>query len=583
MWPEAGICTERNLYANFDGQIAMSMSAREYVFTPPARIIFDGWFNLFNLEKWNREAELKTLFLTLEGEGQFELRINLAPKSRSWDRVVNEVITLTPGEPLSVDVSHALGAPFVGGLVFFELRTLGEEQSRLRMADWQTADAPQRVPELTIAVTTFKREDEVARTVARFAEYRTTSAIGDHLNMIVTDNGQSVEMDPPDGVRLVPNANLGGAGGFTRGMLEAKAAGASHCLFMDDDASIHMDSLERTWAFLAYAKDPNTAISGAMISEQHRWAIWENGARFNSFCRPMFGGTDLRDPNQARDMEHEATAPVPDDFYGGWWYFAFPIAEAKHLAYPFFVRGDDVSFSLANDFNILTLNGVVSFQESFTEKQSPQTWYLDLRSHMLHHLCLEKMEIGAKGVLKIPLAFFLRNMPRMHYNTLSAINLAFEDVMQGPDFFEKNADMAQRRSDIKALTTDEVWEDMRGANLPPVREEPPRRRTRTIMKVLGNGLLLPGFSRFGKRITVLAEHRDHIGYCWGASEMNIMNAEQTKFYRVQHSKGAALREGLRFMRNAVTFLKRYEDLKASYQNKYAGMTSEDFWNKKFGK
>jgi len=31
----------------------------------------------------------------------------------------------------------------------------------------------------------------------------------------------------------------------------------------------------------------------------------------------------------------------------------------------------------------------VSFQEDFSEKESPQTLYLDLRNHLIHHLVVD--------------------------------------------------------------------------------------------------------------------------------------------------------------------------------------------------
>ncbi len=334
---------------------------------------------------------------------------------------------------------------------------------------------------------------------------------------------------------------------------------------------------------LAYATDPKTAIAGAMISEQHRWAIWENGALFHSRCQPLHMGTDLRNLSEMIEMENQATRPVPDTFYGGWWYFAFPLAQAEHLAFPFFVRGDDVSFSLANDFNILTLNGVVSFQESFTEKESPQTWYLDLRSHMAHHLSLPQLDVGPRGVLKIALWFFLRNLPRMHYDTLAAINLAMEDVMQGPAFFDENADMASRRGDLKALTQQEAWQPLTPqVALPATRSKPPNAAYRFLMKLSLNGLLIPGFSRLGRRITVEAKNRGKIGMVWGASEITILNAAQDKYYTVRHSKRAAWQQTRRLLRNARQFLKAYDGLVQVYRNEYPHYTSETYWQAKLG-
>ena len=124
----------------------------------------------------------------------------------------------------------------------------------------------------------------------------------------------------PEGVIVQPNENLGGAGGFTRGFLEAEARGATHCLFMDDDAATHMESLERSWVFLSYARDSRkTALAGAMINASHRWAIWENGARFFGHCSPQHMGVDLREiANEIAQMEWEVAGPAPRrGFMGG--------------------------------------------------------------------------------------------------------------------------------------------------------------------------------------------------------------------------------------------------------------------------
>ena len=576
MWPEPGICTERDLYVRTDGPAAVSVPQRQIRFIPSGRAAFSTWFNLFNGEKWQRECGLSTLSLLLEGEGEFELSVFLAPSDKSWDRVISDIVTFPKDGQLRLDLSHLLQAPYDPGLLFFDLQALSAGQ--LQGARWQTADAPRRQPDLALAVTTFKREAEVARTVERFCAFREASWMKDHVQLIVTDNGQSLDLPARDGVAVIENENLGGAGGFTCGLLESRARGASHCLFMDDDASIHMESLERTYQFLAYARDPATAVAGAMISEQHRWAIWENGALFHGRCQPLHMGTDLRDIHAMAKMENEASRPVPSNFYGGWWYFAFPLEQAEHLAFPFFVRGDDVSFSLANDFNIVTLNGVVSFQESFTEKESPQTWYLDLRSHMAHHLSLPALDVGQRGVLKIALWFFLRNLPRMHYDTLAAINLAVEDVMQGPQFFDANADMAARRADLKALTKDEAWQVLEADTpLAPLRKKPPSWGLRLLMKLSLNGHLLPFYARLGRKITVQAHNRGHVGFVWGAAEITYLNVSRDKFYTVRHSKRAAWRQLWRLVGNARAFLASYEQLAAQYRDGYAQLTGEDYW------
>lgn len=581
IWPEQGICTERDLYVRLAGPAGLSAAGGMIHFAVDSRAEFNTWFNLFNIGKWNRNCALSSLALLLEGAGQFEVSVFLALPNYSWERLANEVITLTATRPARLDLSHALDLDLDEGVLFFELKALS--RGKLTGAQWQTADAPRRVPQLMLSITTYRREAAVQRTVRRFERHIATSPLAEHIHLTVVDNGQSVSIPESPHVTVIPNENLGGAGGFSRGLLAARDRGASHCLFMDDDASIHMDSLDRTWWFLAYATDPATAVAGAMINASHRWAIWENGAIFDTRCIPLYMGTDLRDPGQSFAMEYATTGPAPDKFYGGWWYFAFPVDKVEHQPFPFFVRGDDVSFSLVHDFNIVTLNGVVSFQDSFTDKESPLTWYLDLRSHMAHHLSLPEMEIGRLRTLKIAVWFFLRNLPRMHYETLSAINLALEDVIRGPEFFDANADMAQRRADIKALMHDEVWQ-------PAPREYPkniwrinPRNRwTRRFMMLTLNGHLLPFYALFGNQVVLEAQDRGHLGWVWGASRIRYLSANKRQWYTVRHSKRKFLRESLRMTRNSLRFLFGYGDLRRRWQEGYEALTAEGYWRRKLG-
>ncbi|MGC9371138.1 MAG: glycosyltransferase family 2 protein [Paracoccaceae bacterium] len=581
IWPEQGICTERDLYVRLSGPAGWSAADRSVHFATGGRAEFNTWFNLFNIGKWVQHCGLEDIHLALRGQGRFELTVTLALQDRSWERLVNEMVELDPVAPLRIDLSQAHEYDREG-VLFFELRALDE--GRLAEAAWQTRQAPRRQPELALSITTFRREAAVQRTVARFEDYIAASPLREHMRLIVVDNGQSVEIADSPHVTVIPNENLGGAGGFARGLLAARDGGASHCLFMDDDASIHMASLDRTWQFLAYASDPGTAVAASMINATHRWAIWESGALFNTRCMPLHMGTDLRDPGDFFEMEYETTARAPDNFYGGWWFFAFPLDRVRHLPFPFFVRGDDVSFSLVHDFNIVTLNGVVSFQDSFTDKESPQTWYLDMRSHMAHHLSLPMLHNGAAGTYRIAVWFFLRNIIRMHYDTLAAVNLAVEDVMRGPGFFAEHADMAKRRGDIKALTRDEAWEPReKRRDLPRDRMlfNPDRWLPRLLMKVSVNGHLLPFFSLYGNRITLKAEDRGKVRKVWGAAQITYLDATQRKSYTVTHSKAKALVQGLRLLRNGLRFALRYKALRAEWQQGYEELTASDgFWREK---
>lgn len=579
LWPEAGFSSERDLYLRLEGPAFWTDDTNEVSFGPAGELRFDTAFNLFNLGKWRRSCALDQIGLRLHGAGRFELAVFQALPGRSWERLVNRIVTLEPGLPL--DLALAPVEDPLGSVLWFTLKAL--DAGRFSGADWITPQQPLRQPDLVITVTTFRREAAVRASVARFEDFMRETPLAPHLHMVVVDNGQSAEIPASAHVTPVPNENLGGAGGFARGLLEAEARGASHCLFMDDDASVHMAALERTWMFLAYATDPATAVAAGLLSARHRWAMWENGALFDRVCRPQFMGTDLRDIFQTVEMEMESTPRNAPNFYGGWWFFAFPLASAQYRPFPFFVRGDDVSFSLANTFDIVTLPGVVSSQEAdFSDKESPLTVYLDLRSHLVHHLSLPSMEIGRRGLVKLLAFFFLRSLIQMHYETIAAQSLAVQDVMRGPDFFAANADMAQRRADLAALRKVEAWHAPEGPlPAPRKRLNPENPLVRLAMKATLNGHLLPFFGLFGNRLVLKTGERGAIRRVWGAAAVTCRN-DAGQIYTVRHSKLAALRATGVFLRDLLRLMLRYPALRAEWRQGYERLASTGFWRGRLG-
>jgi hypothetical protein len=316
-----------------------------------------------------------------------------------------------------------------------------------------------------------------------------------------------------------------------------------------------------------------------MIATAQKSTMWEYGAWFDGSCRPMYSGTDLRKRYAVRKMEHGSAETRPDTLYGGWWFFAFPLAAVQHLPFPFFVRGDDISFSLMNHFRIYTLNGVVSFQDDFTEKESPLTLYLDLRNHLVQHLVTPALGRGGFGTARIALYFVLRSLIRLHYQTADAQLLAWEDVMQGPQFFVDNIDMAERRATIARMSAGEFWQE-RSAFDP---EEDPRLTSlsqnwrRRIALITLNGHLLPFSSRFWGRIVVRIGRRSaaHAAFC--ASDITFINSDGTKAYRVRQSKRQFFARCLRMIGMTVRYMRLHKRLKQEYRGAYGDLTSRAFW------
>lgn len=76
---------------------------------------------------------------------------------------------------------------------------------------------------------------------------------------------------------VVEQGNFGGAGGFTRGLLEARGVpGATHALLMGDDVAAEPEALRRAAALFAIAL-PRHALGGHMLDMLRPTHLYEAG------------------------------------------------------------------------------------------------------------------------------------------------------------------------------------------------------------------------------------------------------------------------------------------------------------------
>lgn len=578
-FPEKGLCLEPHLYAHAHGNVAQDCDLDAYWIAQDAVAKFDTYFNALSIAKWHNACNLQGLWLGLIGSGKAEVTVLHALSDGYHAVLAVSVVNLSSTHEVRLDLSH-YSDNAATGLIFFEIRAIAPDV-RLKAARYITRGLLNPNQRLAVVITTFHREAQVQATARRIADFLDRSEVGAQMNCLIIDNGDSAQIDPHPKIRRLANANLGGAGGFSRGLLEAEAQGFSHVVFMDDDATIPMEALHRTYVFLALAKDSRAAVAGSLITTNQRALMAENGAVFHRTCQPQFRGTDLRHFEALFHMEQKSALIRPTRLYGGWWFFAFPVAHVRHYPFPFFVRGDDVSFSLANDFAITTLTGVVAFAEDFTDKETPLNWYLDLRSHLVHHLALGHLAISRFALVAIALAFVRRNIVKFQYETVQAVLLAWADVLKGPEFFADAPDAATARAAIKALVKTEVWQPIAKFDL----EEREgflghdRAARRKFYPWSLNGHFMPFFGKWGAKRIIFAGQRGKTDAVWGAARVIFLNGAGDQAYTTcrDNKKAAWL-----LMRALVLSLRTFwghNTLRARYRARYAQITTPAFWRR----
>ena len=351
---------------------------------------------------------------------------------------------------------------------------------------------------------------------------------------------------------------------------------------MDDDASCEASSIFRSMSFIRHALDPKASLSGAMLFENIQFQQWENGAWFDGGCHPLKHGFDLRDAERLVENESETDKRI----YGAWWFFFFPVAEAKNYSLPFFVRGDDIDFSYSNDFKVISLNGVSCWQQDFKTKENAMTVYLFIRSHIVHHLTIPELNCSPMKILKMLWKHFSAYNNSYLYGTAACLNMAIKHVLEGPSFWEKNMVPVEILKKIKELSACEQ-------SVPYTLEEKEQltladKNIKTklfpafLRKISLNGHLLP-------RCFIRHTPKDMV-YKWMMPNKNRVYLRDTITIidEITLKKTILKRKQILFFKNLFCFTKTsllmcvsYKKLKNIYKSSMKHQRSSVFWKQQF--
>ena len=573
--PDTAINSEQDLFFHRRGLAGYDHNSDNFYALPRAEIRFDSYFNAFPAYAFDLQPSNR-LEVHIQAQGKCIFELILARPNKSWQNLVHTILD-ADGTLKIIEVPQVP----LEGLIY--ARFVAVDDLTIKSIDYVVTGPVRNKVKMTGVITTFKRNDAVQKTSQRLEDYFTANPdLRDDFNLLVIDNGGETDSVGFAQGQVVKNSNYGGAGGFTRGLLETVKDGTStHVLFMDDDAVFFPETLRRTMAILRYGADPALAISGSMITESHKWRMWEASAIFNQRCRPIHNGRDLR---KFDEVVASSQIGKNKNRYGGWWYFCFPLAATKTWPFPFFVRGDDICFSLANNFNILNVPGVASHQEDFFAKQSPMTVYLDMRYHLVAHLMFERLELSKVGLKKMMQGYFNRFNDAYHYESAEALLIAMEDVLRGERFWEDNLDLAQRRAELSALTVNErLVTPLEFASNETASHSPKRNRGkwRTLLRKLSfNGHLLPERYFYSKAVLFPLDVRADPRDSFRRRRTVTFDPGTRTGYICQIDKARYFANRRRFKAVMKRLLTDYDAHKNEYRKNGQTMTTRDAWEKR---
>lgn len=548
---------------------------KKIIFKDNGRVSFDTYFNSVSVGVWKYNCpSIENLSLKLYGNGKFVLRFGLHRIGHAHKWLSDHIIELVDEIPSLIDVQAWKNLE--GGMLYFHLEAIGNAE--LKNGAWVTHVEPSRDVKLGIVITHFNRKKYVLPAIERIrTELLNDFIYAQKIELVVVDNSENITEDEALGVTVLPNKNLGGAGGFTRGLLHLKDHAFTHCLFMDDDASCEIESLKRAYNLLQYASDEKLAVAGALLREIEPNRLFEKGALFKEYCIPLKSEMDM---TVIADLLYaELIDRTPD--YGGWWFFAFKIDKISELAFPFFVRGDDSRFSMMNQFHIITQNGIACWGDDFALKSGVIPSYLDARYHILHTMNIRNSNF--RTIKKIAYHFVVKQLFSYNYASARAGRMALQHVMKGPQFFEEHMDMVGIRKEISEFASCEKMIPIERRFWSIDYGKPRESRLKMIFRKISlNGFLIPFV--FFKKNTLF----QHKGFVANLKEIFLYKTVIYEYepssngyvglgYEAVHDKMLFFKEYWLYLKTMWKFKRNYQKLQQEYKKAFPEMTSENFW------
>lgn len=559
------------------------------------RWCFDTYFNAFDCEGWSRYSRVECVSLSLRCEHPCRVRLwhldlDKAEPAHTVQELMEEVSCQ------AVDEVQVIG-PFqlpASGIFAFEVMTdAAYNVCPITKAAWITPQEIKQTPvEIGIGICTFKREAYVQRNLKRLREelLEDSEALGyGHIRVCVSDNGRTLTpVDAEDAqIRILPNKNLGGVGGFTRTMMEHMHSDVmpTHILLMDDDAVIFPASVERTWSLLSVIKPEyrSHVICGSLFREDLPGIQTESGARWHRGDVESLGANiDMTDVanviSESREREIE---------YSGWWYSCIPVSQilTSGLPLPLFIHRDDIEFGL-RAAGFIRLSGICVRHEAFDNKMPGTMEYYDIRNlgivNAMHYEDYSVREFDKQLLIMV-----LSNLVKFRYRYAMMNLKGAADFLKGAEAFLKKDGEAYHLSlkpfNYEMLSDEETRQlvkkyqakDFRTEAFKAKQQAGRMKRIRSLLTL--NGTFFPAADRkpvvtvpwpelsslYKKRCVIYVDNNEHACI-------------------VKKSPMAAIRVCVKTLRMLWLSGKYFDKACASWRAYKTLMTSEDYWKQILG-
>ena len=400
---------------------------------PGVPVRFDTYFNAFFYGAYTEYTRVKRVRVRTRTTGTLQIKLFSVDKRGRETLLTEQAVS---GNRTAAELpEYALADLSPNGALFLEV-TAHSAPAWLH-SGWYEAEADCRPVRIAAVICTYHREEYVYRNLRNVRKKiweNPDCPARDDIDILVIDNGKSIQTEDHAHIYVFPNKNCGGSGGFTRGMLEAYRRGQyTHVLLMDDDISFEPEVLVRTVQFLKAARPTERplCIGGQMLLENRPAVQFEAGSSYlNGRLSPNGHGADLSGREALLANSHS-----PSVQYNAWWYCCFPLTAIEEYGFPLplFIKTDDVEYGLRLKPQVVLLNGIGVWHTAFSDKYSPYLEYYIKRNELIVsaiHGSGAGVFPSLKKLLRASGRAWLAGEPQVIHFAARACR----DFLRGPDF-----------------------------------------------------------------------------------------------------------------------------------------------------
>ncbi|ARV58409.1 glycosyl transferase family 2 [Nostocales cyanobacterium HT-58-2] len=572
----------------------------EISFTRNGVLSFNTYFNSFYENFYAKYTDLHSLYYFLRLEGSFQVSLYREHHNHDSKELIDSKIfeNCQSSQAIKIFLPESWRSENASR-IYLEI-TCQSESGLLKEGFIATEQQKLREVALGIVSCTFKKEAYIKNTVNTILQ--DTLLKDKKIKVFIVDNGKTLKQEEflDKRIQLIQNRNVGGSGGFTRGLIQAVQEDVyTHFLFMDDDIELDSESIYRLFGLYEYASH-DFAISGSMLDLYKKHILYEAGAvcvkridrKGNVHYNP-FAGLALKHNLDLSKAKNNNLLLSDDNLdYGAFWFFAFSKAtlEKIDLPLPCFIRGDDVDFGLRIkerlNSKIVAFPGIAVWHEPFYTKHAAWSVYYDVRNRLIIHSM--RGTLGYIEAIKFLTIDLLTKLLVFDYNSAGMVLKGFADYIKGPTVIKNNdpevlhSNIIELSKSYKNQITSSLNEhENYHQSYNPIKVKDNKKQV--FKKIIGlltlNGHLLPNFLLRNEDALywIGSDYHDKWYKVFARKRVVIYREGSTNISQYEMSRTSCIGILIDWLRLISKSSTKWSSIKSEWRNAADYFTSSNFW------